>query len=68
MTTFYSNPSQNCFSKIPLISNLVSDVEGRYKKLSFDPIFYQIDILASDHIISNSYAGLNAYKIIIPRH
>lgn len=62
MTTFYSIPAK-LFLKIPLISNLVSDVEGRYKKLSFDPIFYQIDILASDHIISNSYAGLNAYKI-----
>ncbi len=62
MTTFYAVPAK-LLLKIPLISNLVSDAEGRYKKLSFDPIFYQIDILASDRIVSNSYAGLSAYKI-----
>lgn len=66
MTTFYAVPAKLLF-KIPLISNLVSDAEGRYKKLSFDPIFYQIDILVSDYIVSNSYAGLNAYKISDPK-
>lgn len=66
MTTFYAVPAK-LLLKIPIISNLVSDAEGRCQKLSLDPIFYKIDILASDHIVSNSFAGLKAYKITNPK-
>ena len=62
MTTFYAIPTK-LFLRIPLITNMIADARGNSKKFSFKYFFFCIDILLSNVILSNSKAGLAAYKI-----
>lgn len=62
MTTFYAIPTKFIL-RIPLITNMIADARGNSKKLSFKYFFFRIDILFSNVILSNSKAGITAYKI-----
>jgi glycosyltransferase involved in cell wall biosynthesis len=62
MTTFYSIPTKLLLG-IPLVTNIVSDSNNDYKKYSLDFLFFKADIFFSDKVLSNSKAGLLAYKI-----
>jgi glycosyltransferase involved in cell wall biosynthesis len=66
MTTFYAIPTK-ILSRIPLISNLIADSLGAKKLLGLNPLFFKADIFFSDLILSNSEAGLKAYKIESPK-
>lgn len=62
MTTFYAIPAKLLIRK-PLISSMIADVQGLTEVFSSKTIFYKIDYLFSDLLLSNSYAGLKAYKV-----
>ncbi len=62
MTTFYSVPAK-LLLKRPLVSNLIADSNKNYKKWSLSNLFFRIDCIFSDIIISNSKAGLRAYNL-----
>ncbi len=62
MPTFYSIPTKLICRK-PLISNLIANSNKEMKKQFMNNIFYAADIHFSDVILSNSAAGLKAYKI-----
>lgn len=62
MTTFYAIPAK-LILRIPLISNLIADTLGENKPLSLSSLFFKIDIFFSNIFLSNSKAGLDAYKI-----
>jgi len=62
MTTFYAIPSKLFFRK-PLLANIISDSNRRFKKFSLRSIFFKTDIHFSDLILSNSIAGLQAYEV-----
>jgi glycosyltransferase involved in cell wall biosynthesis len=62
MATFYSIPAK-LIHHIPLISSIIADVLGNYKTFSLRYFFLRADILFSNIILSNSKAGLAAYKI-----
>ena len=62
MTTFYSIPAK-FICRVPLISNLIADSRSDIKLFSFKYFYFNIDIFLSDAILSNSKAGLMAYKI-----
>lgn len=62
MTTFYSIPAK-LLLRVPLVSNLIADASKSFGFLSFNQFFLKSDILFSDIILSNSLAGLQAYKI-----
>lgn len=62
MTTFYAIPSK-WILKVPLISSMISDARKDFKNFSLSFLFFKADILFADIILSNSKAGLAAYKI-----
>lgn len=62
MTTFYAIPAKLMIRK-PLISSMIADVQGLTELFSSKTIFYKIDYLFSDLLLSNSNAGLKAYKV-----
>jgi glycosyltransferase involved in cell wall biosynthesis len=62
MTTFYSIPSKLLFRK-PLISSLISDSSKSFNSFSFYSYLLNTNVLFSDVVLSNSEAGLEAYKI-----
>jgi glycosyltransferase involved in cell wall biosynthesis len=62
MTTFYAIPTK-LFFRIPLVSNLIADSNRTFKRISLDFCFFAFDIFFADVILSNSIAGLQAYKI-----
>lgn len=61
MTTFYAIPAK-LFSQTPLISSMIADVQGITSFFSIKSIFFKIDFLFSELILSNSKAGIVAYK------
>jgi glycosyltransferase involved in cell wall biosynthesis len=66
MTTFYSIPTK-LLRRIPLISNLIADTLGTTKLSRMNALFFKVDVFFSTVILSNSEAGLKAYKINIPK-
>lgn len=62
MTTFYAIPTKLAL-RVSLISNLIADAQRNYKSLSLDNFFYKSDVFFADAILSNSLAGLKAYRI-----
>jgi len=66
MTTFYSIPAK-LICRVPIVSSLVADAQRDFKIFSFSYLFFKADILFSDVILSNSQAGLAAYKIKTPK-
>lgn len=65
MVTFYSLPAKILLKK-RLINSQITDAPGVIKKLSFYNLAIKINLLFSDIILSNSYAGLDAYNA--PKH
>ena len=61
MTTFYAIPAK-LLGKTPLITSMIADVQGITKFFSLKSIFFKIDCFFSDLILSNSKAGITAYK------
>jgi glycosyltransferase involved in cell wall biosynthesis len=61
MTTFYSIPAK-FFGRKPLISSMIADTQGLTDIFSVKTLFYKIDYIFCDLILSNSQAGINAYK------
>ena len=66
MTTFYAIPTK-LLLKVPLISGMISDARRDFNRASLSYLFFKTDILFADIILSNSNAGLAAYKIKTPR-
>lgn len=62
MSTFYALPAKFRFS-IPLVSNLIADTKRKFKTFSVDSLFFHSCISFSEIILSNSMAGLSAYKL-----
>jgi glycosyltransferase involved in cell wall biosynthesis len=62
MTTFYAIPTK-IFRGIPLISSMIADAHRDYKVISFNYFFFRSDIFFANRVLSNSKAGLLAYKI-----
>jgi glycosyltransferase involved in cell wall biosynthesis len=61
MTTFYAIPSR-IFLKRPLLSNLISDAKIDRGFCSLWKLYFKINCFFTDLIISNSKAGISAYK------
>jgi glycosyltransferase involved in cell wall biosynthesis len=66
ITTFYSIPAK-LILRIPLISSMIADSKRDFKVISLRHLFFNIDVLFSNIILSNSQAGLIAYKISNPK-
>jgi glycosyltransferase involved in cell wall biosynthesis len=62
MTTFYAIPIK-LLQRVPLIASIISDTNKRFKRISLKNFFFQTDLYFSDQILSNSEAGLYAYRI-----
>jgi glycosyltransferase involved in cell wall biosynthesis len=62
MSTFYAIPTK-LIRQIPLITSMIADALTDYKLSLFDHFFYSADFFFPNVIISNSNAGLKAYKI-----
>ena len=62
LTTFYSIPSKLLFRK-PLISSLISDSSKDFNSVSFYSYLLSTNVLFSNIVLSNSEAGLEAYKV-----
>ena len=61
MTTFYAIPAK-LLGKTPLITSMIADVQGITEFFSIKSFFFKIDCIFSDLILSNSKAGITAYK------
>lgn len=66
MTTFYAVPSRIILG-IPLISNLIADSQKSYGSLSPYSFLLKFNVTFSDIVLSNSYAGLKAYGLKMPK-
>jgi glycosyltransferase involved in cell wall biosynthesis len=66
MTTFYSIPSK-LFQRIPLITSMIAGAVKGYKTFSIKNLFFIADVFYSDIVLSNSQAGLAAYKVAAPK-
>lgn len=64
MSAFYAIPAK-IICKIPLVSNLIADTTA--SSSTFKTMLRRINIYFSDVILSNSDAGLRAYKIRTPK-
>jgi len=62
MTTFYAIPPKIMLG-IPLISSMIADAQQNYNYFSLKNLFFKTDILFSNILLSNSEAGIKAYKI-----
>jgi glycosyltransferase involved in cell wall biosynthesis len=62
MSTLYAIPTK-IIHKIPVVSNMIADSSNRLKSWSLNSLFFKISMFFSDVILSNSQAGLDAYKI-----
>jgi len=62
MPAFYALPA-SIIKGIPLINNQVTSAPPKIKRYSFKNIVNQINFMSSTIIISNSKAGLDAYKL-----
>ena len=65
MTTFYSIPAK-LILRVPLISSMIANALGPYKLFSLKRFFFFVDNIFSNVILSNSKAGLTAYRIKSP--
>jgi len=63
MTTFYSIPS-SLILNIPLLSNEITDATPEEVKAKYQKLLWNINRKFINRIISNSYAGLKAYKVL----
>jgi glycosyltransferase involved in cell wall biosynthesis len=66
MTTFYAIPAKY-FQRIPMITSMIANAQRVYKTISIRNLFFNVDIFFSDMIISNSQAGLIAYRVNTPK-
>lgn len=66
MNTFYSIPTK-LILKVPLISSMITIAKRGFKQYSFSSLFFHASCFFSDAIISNSRAGLQAFKINSPK-
>jgi glycosyltransferase involved in cell wall biosynthesis len=66
LTTFYAIPAK-LICRIPLVSSMIADADKRYGVFSLKYLFLKIDFFFSDIILSNSHAGLKAYKVNSPK-
>lgn len=66
MTTFYAIPTK-LIRRIPLICSLIADAKSEIKLFSLKNLFFRSVIFFSNAILSNSNAGLIAYKITSPK-
>lgn len=66
LSTFYSIPSKLILS-VPLISSMIADADRKYGVFTVKYFLHHADIFFSDVILSNSKAGLKAYKINTPK-
>lgn len=62
MSTFYAIPAK-LLCRIPLLTNMIADAQLNFKLSFMDHFFYPIDFYFANTIISNSKAGLDAYKV-----
>lgn len=62
MTTFYAILAKKKL-RVPLVSSMIADVYGNSGLFSLKSILFNIDHFFSDIVLSNSIAGINAYKI-----
>ena len=62
MTTFFAIPAK-LIRRIPLISSMIADVQGNHGTFSLKSILFNIDAFFSNIILSNSKAGIIAYKV-----
>ncbi|HEX2975280.1 MAG TPA: glycosyltransferase, partial [Bacteroidales bacterium] len=62
MTTFYAIPSK-MLCRVPLVSSLIADSTRRYDNLSPYNFLLKTNVRFSDIVLSNSRAGLRAYRI-----
>lgn len=62
MTTFYAIPAKLLCRK-PLISSMIADVQGNTELFSIKSIFFKIGYSFCDLVLSNSKAGIKAYKV-----
>ncbi len=62
MVSFYALPSK-IIQNIPLINSQITDVPTKRSILSFDYFISILSFYFSNYILSNSKAGLKAYKI-----
>lgn len=66
MSTFYAIPAKLICRK-PLISSMIANAKNTNSTVSMFSFYFSIDTLFSDVILSNSQAGLTAYKVNIPK-
>jgi glycosyltransferase involved in cell wall biosynthesis len=66
MTTFYAIPTK-LIRRVPLISSMITNGQRDWKLFSLIFLLFRADIFFSDVILANSKAGLNAYKLNIPK-
>lgn len=62
MITFYCIPSK-LICRVPLVSSLIADTLNDIKLFSLKNVYFHTDIFFANAILSNSNAGLMAYKI-----
>lgn len=62
MATFYAIPAK-IFLGIPLVSSLIADTSRSYGSFSKYAAFLHTNVFFSDSVLSNSFAGLEAYGI-----
>jgi len=66
MTAFYAIPTK-LIRNVPLICSLIADAKSNIKLFSLKYIYFNTVIFFSNTILSNSNAGLTAYKIDISK-
>jgi glycosyltransferase involved in cell wall biosynthesis len=66
MTTFYSIPVK-LIRRVPIISSMIADAPWNFSLFSINNLFLRIGMYFSDAILSNSDAGLTAYRIKSPK-
>lgn len=62
MTTWYATPTKKLL-KCKLYANLIADAHYQLTTAFFPNLFHKTAIKYSDLILSNSYAGINAYGL-----
>tara|TARA_B100000965_G_C19571252_1_gene749224 strand:+ start:388 stop:1473 length:1086 start_codon:yes stop_codon:yes gene_type:complete len=62
LSTLYAVPIK-FFNKVKLISSKITDAPPNYKKISYYGFLSELCFIFSDIILSNSYAGINAYRV-----
>ncbi len=62
MSTFYAIPTK-LILRVPLISSMIADSQRNFAIFSLPSLLFQANIYFSNIILSNSKAGLAAYKV-----